>query len=75
MTTVLVLTWPDGLTFTEMEAMQNQLEAEHACQVTVPKDDPRLARAVELLREFGQCDPYTGQPYDEVVEFLASLDA
>jgi hypothetical protein len=31
-----------------------------------------LDRALELLREFGSCDPYTGQPYDEVEEFLKS---
>lgn len=29
--------------------------------------------AVRLLREFGACEPYTGQPYDEVVAFLDRL--
>ena len=29
-----------------------------------------LAEACRLLREYGMCDPYSGQPYDEVVRFL-----
>jgi hypothetical protein len=29
-----------------------------------------LAEARRLLQEYGACDPYTGQPYEEVVEFL-----
>lgn len=32
--------------------------------------EANLAKAAELLREFGACDPYSGQPYDGVHEFL-----
>lgn len=31
-----------------------------------------LAEARRLLREYGSCDPYTGEPYDEVLRFLGA---
>lgn len=34
----------------------------------------QLTEACRLLREYGQCDPYSGQPYDEVVEFLRRME-
>ena len=38
------------------------------------KAEAALGEATRLLREFGSCDPYSGQPYDEVVEFLARTE-
>jgi hypothetical protein len=49
-------------------------EADNSPTIAQIRDlEAKLATAVKLLREFGACDQYTGQPYDEVHEFLRSL--
>lgn len=54
----------DGRPKTESE--KAALWFKRAYEIAQERDE-----AVRLLREFGSCDPYTGQPYDEVVAFLA----